>query len=658
MRVSQISVPECYKSSADFRFFLKLFDLALAKTNYDINNILDLYDPLRCPENLLWMLADTMGYKFDDRLPSSFCRLVLTYFASMIRLKGSRDGVILAAEINLDQFNLLDYGSENEILYNRLEDTTIPVNSVSLTEHIDEGYFDLVYFSDTLPIDACIEYVRPLGMYCFQHAGVSYSARTRISIDARLTNYADRNITTGTTRVGHYSREDYARLQKMSSEGGNYSTVDTSRFEKSGGLLVKYKYDPSTGSYVPYGPGDTSTMYFKDELGIMYDCDMKFSIDNAGMNYKIGDILKLTSTPYTSELSGTVIKLGQNISYDNVDYITKSTFTSTGDWNTDKDMFREIPNPYALVSKVGDDGSVLELTNTSVSTPKQQYRLIINHGGTGYVVGDIVKATNNVYVEVTSITSKTYKDPETGATRVIEGIISTVTISDATEEHCSGTDASITALLGIGAVISASTVRYYSTRARSSSPDPIYGMHINEQHKRQLAWKSNSVYENANEGGPSVWAGYRTLYSLQLCNNEHIVKSLVPPIFDIGYGPQDIDVVYPDNYVETARTANMPGTENNDFTKPYNLRYNKYVEDTTAHDVDTLDENRESTIVNPAPKVANIMSKIGDSVISNVNSDTTKKFEQDLNNSPTEFTDSKGNKFYRDAYGRMYLKKD
>ena len=102
----------------------------------------------------------------------------------------------------------------------------------------------------------------------------------------------------------------------------------------------------------------------------------------------------------------------------------------------------------------------------------------------------------------------------------------------------------------------------------------------------------------------------------------------------------------------------MPGTENNDFTKPYNLRYNKYVEDTTAHDVDTLDENRESTIVNPAPKVANIMSKIGDSVISNVNSDTAEKFEPDLNNSPTEFTDSKGNKFYRDAYGRMYLKKD
>ena len=75
MQIKDIPIPEIYKESADFRFFLKWFDYALAKTQYDTTNLLDLYDPLRCPKDLLWMLGDTMGYVYDDRLCSAFNRL-------------------------------------------------------------------------------------------------------------------------------------------------------------------------------------------------------------------------------------------------------------------------------------------------------------------------------------------------------------------------------------------------------------------------------------------------------------------------------------------------------------------------------------------------------------------------------------------------------
>ena len=77
VNLKNIPAPEIYKSSADFRFFLDWFSTALEKTQYDTENLADIYDPLRCPEELLWLLADTMGYKFDDRLPTSFNRLVL-----------------------------------------------------------------------------------------------------------------------------------------------------------------------------------------------------------------------------------------------------------------------------------------------------------------------------------------------------------------------------------------------------------------------------------------------------------------------------------------------------------------------------------------------------------------------------------------------------
>lgn len=217
MKFSDIPIPEIYKQSADFRFFLTWFEQCLAQLKYDTENILDLYDPQRCPSELLWMLGDTMGYKYDDRMPTAFNRLVMIYFMSMIRSKGSKNGLTLAAEVNLAQFNILEYGKEKDILYDRLEDTSIPVNSVYVTPHPAEGYIDVTYFSAKRPVDTCIEYVRPLGMYCFEHEGVRVDARTKISIDARLTNMNDLAMSAGAAHTGQYSRADYASLQRMSA---------------------------------------------------------------------------------------------------------------------------------------------------------------------------------------------------------------------------------------------------------------------------------------------------------------------------------------------------------------------------------------------------------------------------------------------------------
>jgi len=220
MKISDISVPSIYKSSADFRFFIKWFEYALTRLQFDIENTADLYDPLRCPSHLLWMLGDTMGYKYDDRagLCKAFNRFVMLYFMSMIKYKGSNLGVTLAAEVNLKQKDINAYGEENDILFDRLEDTSIPNNSVYVESNTDMGYINVIYFTDEKPIDTCIEYVRPLGMYCFQYAGVRIDSLTRISVDARLAKAGDATGIIGPTKVGHYTRNDYARMQRMKHE--------------------------------------------------------------------------------------------------------------------------------------------------------------------------------------------------------------------------------------------------------------------------------------------------------------------------------------------------------------------------------------------------------------------------------------------------------
>lgn len=252
MDFKDISLPEVYTDSEDFRFFCKWFAESLEQIKYDTDNMVDLYDPLRCPADLLWALADTMGYTYDDRLnlPTSFNRLVLLNFMAMIYKRGSIEGVTLSAEVNLAQFNIMNQAKENNILYDRLDDTSIPANAVSVIPNTPNGFIDVVYFSTEVPVDACIEYTRPLGMFLFQHAGVKFNSRTKVSIDARLTNSSDigyspiaanaayteddyENLSYSNgfiTQVGQYSREDYARLQtharvEQPEGSGNYNDV-------------------------------------------------------------------------------------------------------------------------------------------------------------------------------------------------------------------------------------------------------------------------------------------------------------------------------------------------------------------------------------------------------------------------------------------------
>lgn len=380
MNFKDISVPEVYKEeSADFRFFLRWVQICLTLIKSDTENFMDVYDPLRVKKELLWMLADTMGFKYDDRLPYAYNRLVLMYFMSMIRNKGSKDGVTLAAEVNLAQFNILEYGKEKDILYDRLEDTSIPVNSVYVTPHVEEGYIDVVYFSDEVPIDACIEYVRPLGMYLFQHAGVRYDANTRVSVDARLTDIENVGMSIGPTHIGHYSREDYARLQKTA---------------------------------------------------------------------------------------------------------------------------------------------------------------------------------NN---------------------------------------------------------------------------------ELDEDHDREKAWYRNPTYEKDT----SINAGYRAMYSLQLSNNEHITESLfTKPIFSLGYGPDDVSVTYPDDYLVPPFVDRPNGRPRREAWEAWNLRVNRNVENQATPDIDTLDDSRTENIMKPRPAVNPPMLKLGDAMSLNAqnteylmtddNGNVVKKNSEDL----------------------------
>ena len=109
------------------------------------------------------------------------------------------------------------------------------------------------------------------------------------------------------------------------------------------------------------------------------------------------------------------------------------------------------------------------------------------------------------------------------------------------------------------------------------------------------------------EEEPTVNAGYRALNSLQMSNNEHIVKSLFSqPIFSLGISPT----------VDTETEV--------DITDPkYNLRYNRTIDSDTQRPivdaetsylpVDTLNKDTAEQHYNaPVPKVDGIMTQAGE----------------------------------------------
>lgn len=528
MDIKDLAIPEVYRESADFRFFLKWFSECLSRTTYDTENFFDLYDPLRCPEDLIWALADTMGYKFDSRLPASFNRLVLLYFMSMIRNRGSKDGVTLAAEANLAQFHILmdaagytdEDGNEvpgKDILYNRLEDTSIPVNSVYVTPHTESGFIDVVYYSTRVPTDACIEYVRPLGMYLFQHAGVDFHARTKISIDARLTDERDRTGLSdnfGPTQVGHYTRYDYSSLQKGPSVISKKLPDMTSWTPND----TKFTFSPSIVQDPQYG--DCFKLYIGDSLvseRVYIELDVE-----PGMDYVITFKYKTTSTIMNE--------------------------------NGRSQMFVA---PYSELSKI---------KNIDPATGKFR---------------------NYMYSQIDRIGVSQRLDPSDN-------------YSDYSVRFNSGDNDKVIVALDWGAMKDPDTLfgyildYYYAT---------LYFTNVNLEkqiindplHVRDRVWSRNSEAEYRKAFREEINPGYRSLYSLQLANNEHIVKSLIDPIFSLGYGPHELGITYPDDYLKPeymdryetdtstyGNISNLNAWENN-YPDRWSISYNPATKSNICH---------------------------------------------------------------------------
>lgn len=144
-------VPEVYSDSRDFRVFLRQLGILVSVFKDSIDSFTSLYSADDCPDDILPILAEMVGYTYDSSLSIEKNRIIIKYFPKMLRYRGSEEGFKIAMALSL---NTSDQAG-----------TAYPSESVLIETDYDTGEIKIYYPSLDLIKKDLINKVRPVGTY-------------------------------------------------------------------------------------------------------------------------------------------------------------------------------------------------------------------------------------------------------------------------------------------------------------------------------------------------------------------------------------------------------------------------------------------------------------------------------------------------------------
>lgn len=189
MITSNNYIPQVYGKERDIQVFTKLLDIILSVCKYDIDNIGNVYDANKCPEQLLPLLASTLNYKYNFNDTVTANRKIIDVFTIMEKNRGSKVGLLMATALSLTS---LAISKDNaEIISN--SDYIEALMNLHIYYDYENALITIDYPNVYTLVRYILDYVRPVGMR-LKLRGV---ADKNINTDAMLI-YAD---TENLTRV-------------------------------------------------------------------------------------------------------------------------------------------------------------------------------------------------------------------------------------------------------------------------------------------------------------------------------------------------------------------------------------------------------------------------------------------------------------------------
>ena len=142
-------VPNTYSDSRDYRVLLKILGIVVNVFKSNIDSFPSLYDAENCPDHLLPLLADMVGYEYDFALSVEANRIIIKNYPMMLRDRGSLAGFKLAVATSIN--------------INPSESGRYPIDSLIVDFDTSTGTINIYYpLANEIRRDL-IEVVRPVG---------------------------------------------------------------------------------------------------------------------------------------------------------------------------------------------------------------------------------------------------------------------------------------------------------------------------------------------------------------------------------------------------------------------------------------------------------------------------------------------------------------
>lgn len=156
-------IPQVYSKARSMQVFTKLFDIIMTLCKYDVDNLGNVYDSMKCPQEFLPYLGKTLNYEYNYADTITANRRTIKTFTDMEKWRGSEIGLKIATALSLTSLAVSQDNDEISIT-GADTDYLTALKSIHITYDYKKGLIQIDYPNTYTLVRYLLDYVRPVGV--------------------------------------------------------------------------------------------------------------------------------------------------------------------------------------------------------------------------------------------------------------------------------------------------------------------------------------------------------------------------------------------------------------------------------------------------------------------------------------------------------------
>lgn len=366
----QDNVPQNYvNESRDFQLFLRIMDCINSGVKYDIDTIIDLFDPMKVNDRMLDLLCTKVGFYPRQKLNTNTLRYIVAAFPYLIKYKGSRRGIEGAVATILKADSIFANYS------------VAIINSTHAIEISIDKEFDRVALNELL------RFIIPIGYISKASVAESAVFTTELDVINIVQGYIDPDVSV--SQIHTFEDDFNLPTCDIRIVATGVAAADIENVSK---VIATYD-DRTIVTYTYFELDDTKITYNKVQLTM--------TIYNNDQDRYIGTMDRAMVVSYQENSISMVDDIDTNSKY----HTNVEVFNDIGEQlaGEQAQVYRYAGNFNELAENISS-GTEIEIKDSDY------YKIVVTRGSY-LAVGDILKDNNESLAKITSIstTNKTVK---------------------------------------------------------------------------------------------------------------------------------------------------------------------------------------------------------------------------------------------------------